>query len=130
MPVVSNAGGFSVVLPAFAMVKRIELKQRDGSTAVQHWIEFLDGQVHYTAVCLRPQQASDLVASFRRMPGATPQTSPQPGDWFTTSSGGTDGRVRVVTIDGRGCMASVEGPSGRLPSERVESFLLSLHAAP
>lgn len=127
---ISTTGHFSVSLGPAGLAKRVELESPDGAVRVQHWIELQDGETKFEAVCADGVPASDLVATFQSMDGAAPRTSKQPGAWLTVNNSGREAHLRILSIGGRGCMASVEGPSGQVPAARAESFLLSLQAAP
>lgn len=128
--IVSTTGHFSVSIGPAGLAKRVELESPDGSIRVQHWIELQDGETKFEAVCADGVPASELVELFQRMEGVTVQASKQPGTWLTTNHRGREGHARIMTIGGRGCVASVEGPSGQVPAARAEAFLLSLQAAP
>ncbi len=128
--IVSTTGHFSVSLGPAGLAKRVELDSPDGAIRVQHWIELQDGETKFEAVCADGVPASELVATFQNMEGAAVQASKQPGTWLTIDNNGREAHMRILSIGGRGCLASVEGPRGQVAAALAESFLLSLQAAP
>lgn len=128
--VVSHTGGFSVDLFSAALVKKVERKDASGEQEVQHWIELQLGDAKFEAVCMDGVSEQQLRAQFSSMDGVVAETSSHPGAWFTIASPSSEGRMRITTIDKRGCLASVQGPEGKVPTPMVEPFLLSLRAAP
>lgn len=127
---VSTTGHFSVSIGPAGLAKRVEFESPDGAVRVQHWIELQEGEMKFESVCADGVQAPDLVATFQSMDGAAVQPSKHPGTWLTVNHSGREAHLRIMTIGGRGCLASVEGPSGQVPAARAEAFLLSLQAAP
>ncbi len=128
--VVSTSGRFSVELSPAALAKRIETKLNDGSTMVQHWIEFQDGDARFEAACLDGAAESTVVESIENMAGVTRRPSPHPGHWFTVKNDAREGWMRLLAIPNRSCIVSVEAPGGRVPEARAEAFLLSFKAVP
>ncbi|MCP4445051.1 MAG: hypothetical protein GY811_06860 [Myxococcales bacterium] len=126
--VVSTTGKFSVELGPGGLASRVELDQPDGSTSVQHRIELQHGDSRFEAVCLDGQTEEALAAQFMQM-GLVAEESEQAGRWLVLNNPDKHVRMRVLSIAGRGCVASVEGPAGQVPPARIESFLVSLRAA-
>jgi hypothetical protein len=127
--IVSRTGGFSVELSPAALAKRVEITQPDGSNSVQHWIELQDGGTVFESVCLDGTPESAITATFTGKSGVT-RLPTQPGTWLAVSANGRETRMRITTIRGRGCLASVEAAAGQFPSARADAFLASLKPAP
>ena len=128
--IISNTGKYAVDIGPGGIAKRIETSLADGNKNVQHWIELQDGETPFNAVCIDGESESTLVSTFMKMDGIVAQQSKHPGHWFEIKRAGREGRMRILAIDGRGCMASVEGPTGQVPTARIEPFLLSLRSVP
>ncbi len=127
--VVSTTGGFSVDLGPAALAKRVEIVGPDGARTVQHWIELYDGETKFEAACFDDTSESDLAARLQNTDGLSRRASSKSGTWFTVSTNGRSGRIRLATIAGRGCVASAEGPAATFPAERAEAFLASIRPA-
>lgn len=125
---VSVTGGFSVALGPAGIAKRVERDLPDGTTRVQHEIEWREGAATFEAICLDGHAAAELVAGFESV-GFAVQASPHAGTWLTLRADGLEAWLRVMTIGGRGCAASVESPAGQVSAARAEAFLLSLQPA-
>lgn len=123
--VVSITGRYSVGLSS-GTAKRVEEVQSNGMIGVQHWIEWQDGETKFESVCIDGTPESTLAAGFQGFEGLVARESQHPGKWFTMNANGREGHYRILTIGGRGCIATVEGPSGQVPSARAEAFLLSI----
>jgi hypothetical protein len=129
-PVVSTTGGFSVEIGPVALIKRVDTRRPDGRVVSQHWIEAKHGEVDFQAMCLDDRSEADLIESFARVPGSVAERPQLPGTWFRIEAPQREGRIRITTVGQRGCLASVEGPRGQVPTALVEPFLLSLRPAP
>ncbi len=127
--IVSTTGGFAVDIGAGAVAKRIDVRQPNGTVLSQHWIELQDGDTQFQAACIDGQTEATLVANFSSM-GATADASKLPGHWMHVDNQGSPDRMRILSIAGRGCVASAEGPAGDVSPARVEAFLASLRASP
>jgi len=127
--VTSTSGGFAVDVSPAAIAKRVDAVGRVGAPSAQHWIEWQDGEVEYKAVCFDREPEAALIAAFQAAPGTEVLPSPDPGTWLTMGDARRAGWLRVLSIGGRACLASVEGPRGAVTAAVAQVFLRSLRAA-
>ena len=100
--IVSTTGGFSVALGPAGIAKRVEIKQPDKVTSVQHWIELQDGETKFEAICLDGKLESELVSNFQGLDGVSARESEHSGRWFTLKTKDREGGIRILTIAGKG----------------------------
>jgi len=127
--VVSTTGKFSVRIGPGGVAKQMVITHPNGHTSVQHRITLQSGKSVLEALCADGRTHESIAAQLLSI-GLVPEKSQHSGRWLRMNRGGTSVRMRVLSIGGRGCVASVEGPTGHVPAATVESFLKSLRAAP
>lgn len=132
LTIVSKTGGFSVgfaaVIGVEPLVHRDEIATANGARITQHAISYEIDEVTIEAMCFDELAEAQLVASMSSQPGASAYSSPLPGKWLAMNTPKRVGRMRIMTIGSRGCVASIEAPPGKLPAF-ADQFLASLKAA-
>ncbi len=129
MPQRSPTGGFVVDAPPWLLVKRVDGARVDGAPDSAHWVEGRIGGVVMESMCSDAVTADELDARVSGLASARPLRADESGRWYTLDDGAHRGRMRITTIAGRGCVASIEGPAAELPAALLESFPRSLRAA-
>ena len=123
--VVSRSGGFSVLTRPAAVEKTV---QEAANAPLQHWLEFQKGETLFSAVCFDQISTKKLAQSFAKLPSLVRRKGGAPGRWFKSNTNEKRADIRILTLDGRACMAAVEGPTGATTDAEVELFLLSLRS--
>ncbi len=117
-------------LPPNAIAKRVEMLTTDGRRVVQHLISAQIGDVLFEVICMDGVTVEQLTASIGGLDGMEALPSDAAGTWFGTSTGERRARIRITTIAGRACMASVEGATAQVPDALLQLVAQSLRAAP